>query len=227
MKTLKFLASMMLFVLLLSIIGCNSGSSKNKEVCAKWSTGWYEATITSETADKYHVVYYDKVEADLPKDEVRFPLKKEEIKVNDRVLAVWTSGTYYPGTVVELKEDGAMVQWDDGSSVSLAKYGKIAKGDPKPVVETKMTFETSTGKRVCAKWGESWYDAKVVSSNGDKTHVIYYDNVEYDVSTATDIKELIKGKEDLKVNDKVYAIWTSGKFYPGKVQSISNDGAMV
>lgn len=96
-------------------------------VCAAWSTSWYEAEIVSFTDGIYQIIYSDKTQGNLTSDKLRKVLTKEEIKVGDKVLAVWTSGKYYVGTVKEIKADGAIIAWEDGSSPSLAKFGKIAK----------------------------------------------------------------------------------------------------
>ncbi len=96
-------------------------------VCASWSTSWYEAEIVSFTDGIYAVKYSDGSQGNLTSDKLRKVLTKDEIKVGEKVLAVWTSDKYYVGTVKEIKADGAIVAWEDGSSPSLAKFGKIAQ----------------------------------------------------------------------------------------------------
>jgi len=224
MKNTKFYLLLVL-AFAITLVSCKTEKKEEvKNVCAKWSDVWYEAVVVSETDGKIHVKYYDNAEADLTSADIKYPLAKDKIKVNDRVLAVWTTGKYYPGTVTEVKEEGAMVTWDDGSSASLVAYGKIVEGFPK--VE-KMTYLTCTGKSICAKWGEtSWYEAKIVSETDGVIHAIYYDNYESDI-TAADIKELITDKSQVKVKDKVLGVWTSGLFYPGTVTKIEDAGITV
>jgi len=219
MKNLKYLVLFSFVVLV--FFACKP--KEKKMVCAKWNDSWYEAEVVSEADGKVHVIYSDKTEGDVASADIKQPLEKDKIKVDDRVLAVWTSGLFYEGSIVELKEDGAIVKWDDGSSPSLVAYGKIVAGFPK--VE-KLSYATCTGKSVCAKWASTWYEAKIVSQTADKVHVIYYDSVEGDVTMA-DIKELIMDKSKLAVNDKVFAVWTSGIFYPGTITKIEDAGVTV
>jgi len=96
-------------------------------VCVLWSTSWYDAEIVSISDNIYNIKYYDGSEDDVTAEKIRKILDKEEIKVGDIVLAVWTSDKYYVGTVKEIKSDGAIIAWEDGSTPSLAKFGKIAQ----------------------------------------------------------------------------------------------------
>jgi len=201
-------------------------SCKPKEkqtVCAKWSDKWYEAEIVSETGGKIHVIYSDRTEADLTAADIKYPLEKEKIKVGERVLAVWTTGLYYEGTVEEVKTEGATIKWDDGSTPSLVAYGKIVQGFPKL---EKLTYESCKGKGICAKWSGSWYEAKIINKTDNNFRVIYSDGTEGDVAAA-DTKELITDKTKIAVNDKVLAVWTSGMFYEGTVLKIEDAGATI
>jgi hypothetical protein len=96
-------------------------------VSVLWSTSWYDAEVVSISDNIYTIKYYDGSEAEVTSDQIRKILKKEEIKVGDKVLAVWTTDKYYVGTVKEIKADGAIIAWEDGSTPSLVKFGKIAQ----------------------------------------------------------------------------------------------------
>jgi hypothetical protein len=73
------------------------------------------------------------------------------------------------------------------------------------------------GQVVAAKWGaESWYVATVVNVAGDKLDVLYGDGESQAGLPATDIRD-IPADPQLKAGDKVMAIWSGAKFYPGTV----------
>jgi hypothetical protein len=96
-------------------------------VCAKWSSSWYEAVITGIAGAKYNVKYGDGATGTVTEAEIKLPSKKNEVKIGDKVLAVWTSVRYYEGTVNAVTADGCIVKWNDGSTPSLAKWGKVVK----------------------------------------------------------------------------------------------------
>lgn len=194
-----------------------------KDVCAKYSSTWYEAQLLSEKDGKYHVKYSDGIEADIPKEDVKYALTKEELKMNDRVLAVWQKGAFYEGFISEIKENGAFVTWDDGSTPSLVSFEKIVKGFPK---SNKPTFAKSTGNEVCIEVNGSFLQAKIMSEKDGIAHVILYDNTEKDLPSASVINP-IRDLKQLKAKDKVLAIWASSVYYPGEVVSLEADGIIV
>lgn len=192
-------------------------------VCARYSTSWYEAEVLSEKDGNYHVKYHDGIEADLSKEDVKDLLTKEQIKVNDRVLAVWRSGAFYEGSVTEVKSNGAIVKWDDGSTPSLVAFSKIAKGFPK---SNKPKFSDLGGEEVCVETNGSFVLAKLQSSKDGISHVITYSDTELDLPSAAVIKPL-KNAASLKVGDKVMAIWSSSIYYPGTITTIDENGIIV
>lgn len=136
---LKNILNLVVIALIAGIFASCNGSGEKKTdnndtefkvgdaVCAKWSGSWLEAKIISINGDKYKVKFYDDYEDLLPASDIKRVLKKSEIKKGDKVNAVWTSHTYYPGTVKEIQDDGAIIKWEDGSTPSLAKFGLIAE----------------------------------------------------------------------------------------------------
>lgn len=98
-------------------------------VAAKWSGGdYWGATINGNANGKYQVKYDDGTTSEVSASDIKSITPKSEIKVGDKVLAVWmTNGKMYNGVVEELKDDGAMVKWDDGSAASLVSYSNITK----------------------------------------------------------------------------------------------------
>lgn len=93
-----------------------------------------------------------------------------------RVYAEWVSNTWYPGTVDGTCAGGFHVTYDDG--------------DEKCASEAELTMNVvpaassvQVGSTVLAQWvGTPYYNATVLSIEGDTYHVKYYDGVEYDVS---------------------------------------------
>lgn len=194
-----------------------------KAVCAKYSNAWYTAEAMSENDGKIHVKYYDGVESDLASDEVKELLMKDDVKVNDRVLAIWAKSSFYEGTVSEVSDNGAMVVWDDGSTPKLVAYGQLAKGFPK---SNKQTFAASSGAEVCVSDNGSYLQAKILSEKDGIAHVILYNDTEKDFPSASVIST-IRDLKQIKVKDNVYAIWAANVYYPGEVVSIEKDGLIV
>lgn len=194
-----------------------------KSVCAKYSNSWSAAEAISETNGKIHVKYFDGIEADLTGDDVKEMLTKEEVKINDRVLAIWSKNTFYEGSISEITENGAKVVWDDGSTPSVVAFNKMAKGFPK---SNKLKFTESSGNEVCVKDNGSYLQAKILREKDGVAHVILSDNTERDFPSSSVINP-IRDLKQMKVNDKVFAIWASNVYYEGEVVSLEADGIIV
>lgn len=222
---------MALSALALTLFSCQSEEApieevvveKPKNVCALYSNVWCEAKIISDENGEIKVKYYDGVEASLTPDEIKYPLEKEKIKAGDRVMAVWQKGSFYDGEVTEVKDDGAMVKWDDGSSPSLVAYGKIVKGSKK---KFNQLYSAATGRVSCLENNGSYTEVKILSEKDGIAHIIQTDNSEKDVPTSTLIVP-ITDMTKVNVNDKVYAIWASSVFYPGEVSAKEANGILV
>ena len=52
---------------------------------------------------------------------------KWTLKAGNKVLAVWAGSKFYSGTIKEIKENGAVITWDDGTADSEVAFGKILK----------------------------------------------------------------------------------------------------
>lgn len=79
----------------------------------------------------------------------------------------------------------------------------------------------SKGQIVAAKWGDSsWYMAMVTNVTATAVDVMYADGDSKQGLTVADIKE-IPDDPALKVGDKVLAVWSASKFYPGTVTNVS------
>ncbi len=102
------------------------GFEAGEQVAAKWSTQWYGATVIGRDGDAYVVKYSDNTIGTVKPADVRRLLHRRQIRVGQRVIAAWMTSTWYPGTVLSLAEEGAVIKWDDGSTPSLVLYGKIA-----------------------------------------------------------------------------------------------------
>jgi hypothetical protein len=151
-------------------------------------TRWYGARITAETGEKIPVEYSsdgttgnlapDKVIA-IPdtiaaefktQEELRelvtkakaagLPAKPEgwKPKVGDKVVAVWSSGSYYSGKVKSLAGDKATVAWDDGSKPSESA---IATMGPEPGPGDKVL--PAQGEYVMVKSGTKWIYGQALS----------------------------------------------------------------
>jgi hypothetical protein len=95
-------------------------------VAAPWGGGTYLGTVESVSGDIAKVLYADdKVVRDVTVGELRV-VTPRTWKTGDKVLAVWTTGKFYTGTVTADKGGGVYtVKWDDGSTPSDVVAAKI------------------------------------------------------------------------------------------------------
>jgi phage antirepressor YoqD-like protein len=97
-------------------------------VAAEWMTdSWYLATVKKVTGDKYDVDYADNTSGSVTLAQIKTLDKNLKLAVGDKVMAVWSNAKFYTGAVQDLKEGGATIKWDDGSSPSFVELGKIYK----------------------------------------------------------------------------------------------------
>lgn len=97
-------------------------------VAAKWTDNeYYLATIASVNGDKYAVDYTDGSKGEVKVTDLKMLTEKSELKTGDKVLSVWSGSKFYPGTIKEIKNEAAIISWDDGTADSEVAYGKILK----------------------------------------------------------------------------------------------------
>ena len=97
-------------------------------VAAKWAdNNFYLAEIKAINNDKYDVAYADGDKYTVSVGDLKEIPPKPALKTGDKVLAVWDKARFYSGTVQEVKADGVLVKWDDGSTPSEVAFGKIIK----------------------------------------------------------------------------------------------------
>jgi hypothetical protein len=97
-------------------------------VAAPWGGGQYIGTVTAVKGDKADVLYDDdKVTREIPISELVL-VTKRAWSVGEQVMAVWSSGKFYAGTITQAKPgDLYTVKWDDGSTPSDVEAAKIFK----------------------------------------------------------------------------------------------------
>lgn len=138
MKTKIFmLSALVAFVLSIGMTSCGSKPEAAAEdpwkvgthVAAKWTDGnYWGATISGNTGGKYQVKYDDGTTGEVTAADMKSITPKADLKVGDKVWAVWMNGgKMYKGSVQELQDGGAIVKWDDGSEPSIVPYTDITK----------------------------------------------------------------------------------------------------
>src|SRR5262249_44299313 len=87
-------------------------------VWAQWRpNAWYHGKVTKKVDFGVHITFDDGDEADLPITAVAIDKApaKDAVKPGVRVIAVWSDGKYYPGTVAGDGENGKYkIHFDDG-----------------------------------------------------------------------------------------------------------------
>jgi hypothetical protein len=97
-------------------------------VAAKWTDGnYYLATIKTITGDKCEVDYADGSSGEVKVLDLKTITEKTNLKVDDKVLAVWAGAKFYTGKIKEISKMGAIITWDDGTVESEVAFGKILK----------------------------------------------------------------------------------------------------
>jgi len=97
-------------------------------VAAEWMPdSWYYATVKKVTGENYDVDYADGTSGTITRGHIKTLDKNLKLAVGDKVSAVWSGARFYAGAVQDLKEGGATIKWDDGSSPSFVELGKIYK----------------------------------------------------------------------------------------------------
>lgn len=134
---------------------------------ANRGTIFYPGVILEKDGEKVVVLYDSGVKE--PTFQAMLRVARAPIRaacrVGQEVLAIWDNSVYwYPGKIVELKNDRARIAFHDGD-VSWVTLDQIAKVD------------TKRNPRVFGRWqgGEVMYPGRVERVAGGKYHVAYDD----------------------------------------------------
>lgn len=97
-------------------------------VAAPWGGGLYHGTVKAVKGDSLDVLYTDDSQTRTVGVAECKPIPAKTWKAGDKVLAVWSSGKFYPGEVTAAKGSSYTVKWDDGSAPKdVAAYQVIAR----------------------------------------------------------------------------------------------------
>lgn len=191
-------------------------------VAAKWSDGnYYLAKIEAISGCEYNILYADGDHGMIGVEGLRAIPKKPRWKVGDQVLAVWSTARFYPGKVKEIKDNGAVIEWDDGSTPNYVPFVKIMdyKDSGGPVSYSK-------GMTVAAKWSDGNYYLALIDSVYECMYDILYADGDRGRVDRSGLLEIPKSL-DLKAGDKVMAVWSAARFYPGLITEITSEGVIV
>ncbi len=93
-------------------------------VWAQWkANAWYHGKVAKKCDVGFHVVFDDGDKADVAPSLIivdRAPAA-DKVKVGVRVLALWTDGRMYPGTVIAIEEGKYRIKFDDGDGRAVAR----------------------------------------------------------------------------------------------------------
>jgi hypothetical protein len=104
-----------------------------------------------------------------------------------------------------------------GSSEQPAEQPAAAGPTASPAGSSAAPF--STGQSVAARWGEaSLYLATVTAVGGANVTVTYTDDGSSGTVPATDVRAI--PDTAFAVGDRVLAVWSGGRFYPGEVSKV-------
>jgi hypothetical protein len=103
-----------------------TGPKVGDTVAAKWTDGNYWLATVEKVEPAGVTVKYtdDNTTNTVSVTEIR-PIAVKSWSVGDKVLAVWSSGRFYPGTVEKAAGSTYTIKWDDGSTPSEVEATKI------------------------------------------------------------------------------------------------------
>ena len=117
-KFFTFLAALMLSVTFTADISASEEISPGDIVFAEWAVnGWYHGTVGDVCGDGSFMIFFD--DGDTRCCPVRIIVKdvipaKTGVLPGKRVLAQWSDGKFYPGTVGVISGDTFNINFDDG-----------------------------------------------------------------------------------------------------------------
>lgn len=106
----------------------NHAPAVGELVAAQWHGDWYRARVTGMANGTFAVRYEDKTTGKLAGGEIIPLVNPSELRVGERVLAVWGDQLQmYPGRVQMLGPKKVTIRWEDGSQPSKVPYDGIAR----------------------------------------------------------------------------------------------------
>ena len=186
--------------------------SRAWEVCdrvlACWfDLDWYPGIVLGAEEDRVHVLFDNGSQAPILPERVR-PF---EVSAGDRVLCRWRGGPdYYLGEVTEVQGEMVHVRYDDGDDEwTSVRLLRLQRDEWLPGGELRH----KVGDRVLARWFDGyWYPGLVLSVEGKRVHIAFYDG-DQALVTPDQVKDL-----SIKVGDQVYCRRKGGPQYlPGEV----------
>ncbi len=190
-------------------------------VWAQWKpNAWYHGKIERENPVGFHVAFDDGDRADLPPSLIVADraVTAEQVEVGSRVLARWTDGRHYPGTVTRVAEGRRYdIRFDDGDrrTVNLAH---VRLRD----TLRNMNGAPNVGDVVWAQWKpNAWYHGKVEKKIPVGFHVVFDDGDRADLPPSLIVADRAVTAEQVVVGRRVLARWTDGKHYPGTVAEVA------
>lgn len=99
--------------------------NEGQMVFAYWgATGhYYLGTIVAVFENSYHVVFADGDQGAIPADKIQ----SANLVPGLKVLARWSDGSFYPGTIHEIKGMAAFIHFDDGDQGWTSFAGMATK----------------------------------------------------------------------------------------------------
>ena len=104
--------------------GVRQGGDRRERRVAQWAPdGWYHGKADKTCAVGLHIAFDDGDQADRPFAlvAVDHAPRRDEVKAGTHLLAMWTDGRVYPGTVTQISEDKYDIQFDDGDTRTVGR----------------------------------------------------------------------------------------------------------
>ncbi len=185
-------------------------------VWAEWlPNAWYHGKADSKCPVGMHVAYDDGDQADRAFARIAVDLApdKGDVRVGTHLLALWSDGRMYPGTVTGAAGGMYDITFDDGGTrtVGLDDLRLIAAA-PNP------GKRPAVGATVWAEWlPNAWYHGKTDRRCPVGLHVAFDDGDEANRAFARIAVDRAPAREDVRVGTHLLALWSNDRMYPGTI----------
>ena len=202
---------------------CSGQELKNGDIVwAQWKPNdWYHGKTAEKTGLGFIVAFDDGDRAELPVALIvaDTPPREEQLAVGIRVMAPWTGGKLYPGTIMAIPQPGGyQIQFDDGDR-TIALLSQLR------LLPESGSSEYREGDIVWAQWKpNAWYHGRIAGRSTLGFQIAFDDGDKAQLPGALIAADVPVQEEQLRVGSRVLARWTDDRYYPGTITAKTPGG---
>ena len=122
-------------------------------VAARWDDGsWYRGKVSAVKGGQFTVDYDDGGKSTVGRADVKLISPNPKVSKGQKVFALWEEdGTFYLGTVSEVKKTGIVIAWDDGGESASIPFGSFTT-DVAGLAEGSAASTAAAGGKTITLW---------------------------------------------------------------------------